>query len=283
MKKILVPVDFSRQAEYALEFAIEIARETGAKVIALHVVEFPVGAAVDPVGLPVPTQLDADFVGILKENSRERMSDFFDRINFSGNVERRVDVGNPYITITEFVADEEADLVVMGTKGASGMKEFFIGSNAEKVVRLAKCPVITLHNKTHLKDVKNIVYATDLEDPSEELVTEVKRLQDLFHATIHLVRINTPNRFERDVVSRKALENIAKRYMLKDYTLNIFNDVYEDQGVIAFANEIGADLIALGTHGRTGISHLISGSTAEDIVNHATQPIWTFRMGKKRD
>ncbi|ELR68314.1 universal stress protein family [Fulvivirga imtechensis AK7] len=282
MKKILVPVDFSRQAAYALEFAVDLAKKIKTRIDVLHVVEFPVGTTIDPVGLPVPTQLDADFLDVLKENAEKRMTTFLKKVPEDINTKRKVDVGNPYINITEYITEEDIDLVVMGTKGASGLKEFFIGSNAEKVVRMARCPVITMHEKPKANDIKDIVFATDFEDPSEELITELKRLQKLLDARLHLLRVNTPNNFERDRVAKPALEKTAKRYMLKDYTINIYNDVYEDQGILSFAQDIGADMIALGTHGRTGIKHLISGSIAEDLVNHATQPIWTYHIPKKK-
>lgn len=282
MKKILVPVDFSRQAAYALEFAIDLVKKSKAHIKVLHVVEFPVGTAVDPIGLPVPTQIDADLLGILKDNAKKRMTRFLNGTDKSINIDSRIDVGNPYITITEFINEEDINMVIMGTKGASGFKEFFIGSNAEKVVRMAKCPVITLHEKMKPADIKDIVFATDFEDPSEALVTELKHLQKLFDAQLHLVRINTPNNFERDRLTKAALEKTARKYSLKNYTINIYNDVYEDQGILSFAQDIKADMIALGTHGRKGIGHLISGSVAEDIVNHASQPIWTYHIPHKR-
>ena len=68
--------------------------------------------------------------------------------------------------------------------------------------------------------------------------------------------------------------------MLKNYTLNVFNDPYEESGVINFAQEIDADMIAMGTHGRRGLAHLMSGSVAEDIVNHVDCPIWTYSIKK---
>ncbi|MDH5597867.1 MAG: universal stress protein, partial [Cyclobacteriaceae bacterium] len=69
-------------------------------------------------------------------------------------------------------------------------------------------------------------------------------------------------------------------YMFNNYTVNVYNAAYEDEGVIHFAEKIKADMIALGTHGRTGLQHLISGSIAEDIVNHAQRPIWTLCIKK---
>ena len=74
------------------------------------------------------------------------------------------------------------------------------------------------------------------------------------------------------------MEEVARRYMLKDHTINIYNDIYEDQGILSFANKIDASMIDMGTHSRKGLKHLLSGSLAEDVVNHARRPIWTFHI-----
>jgi hypothetical protein len=74
------------------------------------------------------------------------------------------------------------------------------------------------------------------------------------------------------------MKDFAKRFMLKDYTLTIFNDYSEEEGLRNFVVESKADLVAMSTHGRRGINHLMSGSIAEDAVNHLTCPIWTYKI-----
>lgn len=279
MVKILVPVDFSKEALDALQFAVGLTSAKSAKIEVIHVVEYPVGAAMDPVGMAVPSPYDPEFVDLLRENAEKRMNEFLGQ--FKSAISYTIEVGNPFFEITEKLSKIDADLVVMGTKGATGFKEFFIGSNAEKVVRKASCPVITLAQPTRCEDIQDIVFATNITDVSEGLVMNVKQLQDIFNAKIHLVRINTPNNFERDELAEKALEDLAERFMFKDYTVNIYNDVYEDQGILSFAKKINAHMIAMGTHGRTGLKHLLTGSLAEDVVNHAKRPIWTYQITKK--
>ncbi len=279
MFRVLVPVDFSEEAANALAFAMELTSSGSAITEVIHVVEYPIGAAIDPVGMAVPTPYDPEFIDLLRENAEKRMGEFLGK--FKGAMSYAIEVGNPFFEITEKITKMDANLVVMGTKGASGLKEFFIGSNAEKVVRRATCPVITLAQPTRVEDITDIVFATNITDISEQLVMHVKQLQNIFNARIHLLRINTPNNFERDEVAGTALEDLAKRFMLKDYTINIYNDVYEDQGILSFAKKIDASMIAMGTHGRKGLGHLLSGSLAEDVVNHAKRPIWTYQIPKK--
>jgi hypothetical protein len=100
----------------------------------------------------------------------------------------------------------------------------------------------------------------------------------VFEAKLHLVRINTPSNFETTRKTLKLIHEFIDNNKIENYTINIYNDKLEEDGIIYFAQDIDADLIALATHGRTGILHLLSGSIAEDVVNHAKRPVWTFRI-----
>jgi len=104
----------------------------------------------------------------------------------------------------------------------------------------------------------------------------VRKTQQMYDSTIHLVHINTPGNFQRDIVVRKSMQEFAKRLQLKNFTINIFNDNTEEEGIIYFADYVNADLIAMATHGRTGFAHVISGSIAEDVVSHSKRPVLTF-------
>jgi nucleotide-binding universal stress UspA family protein len=180
--------------------------------------------------------------------------------------------------VLEYARDKNVDLVVMGTKGASGLKELLIGSNAEKIVRGVTCPVITVRKEVSPKTMKNIVVPNSLEPGQEYLVTRLKQLQHMLKATLHIVWINTPSNFTPDNITLVKLKDFAMRYMLTNYTLNIFNDIEEKSGVINFARQKEADMVAMGTHGRKGINHLLVGSIAEDVVNHVEIPIWTTHL-----
>ncbi|NJM26896.1 MAG: universal stress protein [Bacteroidia bacterium] len=145
-------------------------------------------------------------------------------------------------------------------------------------MRTSPVPVITVKKYVKVAAIKNIVFPNTLSDKQEDLLMQVKALQFFFKAKLHVVWINTPSNFTRDTITKERLEEFAKRFMLKDCTLNIFNDPFEESGVINFAAMIKADMIAMGTHGRRGLSHIVSGSVAEDVVNHVDVPIWTYAI-----
>ena len=189
-----------------------------------------------------------------------------------------IKVGNPFENIFRKINDMDADLVVMGTSGASGLAEILVGSNTEKVVRMSKCPVLTLKGSITEDVFGDIVFATDLGEKQEVIVNELKEFQRVFGSNIHLVRVNTPNNFQADRVTKEQMRRFAEKHGLENVTYNIYNDAIEEDGIMHFAQDSDAGLIAMATHGRRGLSHLFSGSITEDVVNHAKRPVLTFNM-----
>jgi len=286
VKKILVPTDFSEQAGYALDFAYQIALKSTAEIILINVVDYPGlssvwGGGMNVIGGAEPPldNLDESFINNLLTRSRDEMSNMVKKLNDgSVKITQLVEVGNPYFIIAEKIEQEQVNLVIMGTKGATGLEEVLIGSNTERVVRHAKCPVITIKKKRDFTRIHNIAFASNFDGDQSHVVEELFKLQDIFQAKLHLVKINTPNNFESNRVILKEMKAFVERYGIDNYTLNIYNDYIEEDGIIYFAEDIEADMIALATHGRTGLMHLLSGSIAEDIVNHAKRPVWTCRL-----
>lgn len=281
MKKILVPTDFSEQAEYALEVAYDIAKKSDASIMLLNVVESPGGgASFDTMGgASTIDPMDNVFIVEMIDNMKKKMDEVVNDPRYNDIVlEHEVRVGNPFTSISSDVVKHDVDLVVMGSKGSSGVEEVLIGSNTEKVVRRAKCPVLTVKNKIDINKVKDIVFASDFKDEQEEVIKELTKFQKLFDAKLHMVKINTPNNFGSDREINKQMQNFVDKVNVENFTLNIYNDVVEEDGIIYFADDIKADMIALATHGRTGLMHLLSGSIAEDVVNHSKRPVWTYRI-----
>ncbi len=176
------------------------------------------------------------------------------------------------------IVAQSIDIVIMGSHGASGLREYFIGSNAEKIIRKSPVPVVVTKDY-YEGPIKNIVFPNSLEEENQaELVARVKELQKFFKAHLHLVWINTPLNFSSDAVTHQRLETFAKHFALKDYSINIYNHSNEEEGIIQFTKSVKGDIIAMGTHGRKGITHLLNGSIAEDVANHTDSLIWTYTM-----
>ena len=280
MQKILVPTDFSEQANNAVDLASKLAQKTGAEVILLHVVEDNSVTSVHVTGeIDMPDMQDRLFVLKLIEKAKNNLADIITEYS-DINIREEMRIGNAYHNIKDIIIDQDVDLVVMGTKGTNTLTEVLMGSNAEKVVRHAACPVLTLRQGADDTNFENIVFATGLQDQDDTCTQVVRDFQSIFDAKIHVVRINTPNNFESDYQSVPALKEYAEKCGFANYDIHVFNDVSEEDGIIHFADSIKADMIAMATHGRTGFAHLLTGSIAEDVVNHAKRPVLTYVMKK---
>lgn len=284
MKTILVPTDFSEQANNALDLAVQIARKSDANILVVNVIEGLRDFSFNTMG-----ELENDMgeeVFIIKkliDQVKIRLSQIAKDERYSDvKIETAVEMGNAFESISKVIADRHADLLVMGTKGTSGLEEVLIGSNTEKVVRYAKCPVITVKEKVSLDSIKNIVFASNLQDEQTALVKKLKVIQEITDATLHLVKVNTPNHFSTQRQMMKEFARFIKKHEISNASTSIYNEATEEDGILYFAEDLGACMIAMGTHGRTGILHLLSGSIAEDLVNHAQVPVWTLSQKASR-
>lgn len=274
MKKLLVPCDFSTTSLHAFQFALDAAAQSNGTVHALHVIELPV--LHDTVIMPV-LSFEKDLMDELKQKADQEFDGIVKKYN-KGKVKviTEVKFGKISEIIRQYSHDEAIDCIIMGSHGAQGMREFFIGSNAEKIVRHSSVPVLVIKG-TYKGPIKNIVFPNTLQTESQEdLVMRVKALQHFFNAHLHIVWINTPLNFATDTDTRDRLDKFVKRYQFKNYTINIYNHVNPEDGIIDFANTLNAELIAMGTHGRKGISHVMYGSLTESLVNHTDKLVWSY-------
>lgn len=277
MKSILVPCDFSPEAREAYAFALQIADRTGGLVHVIKAVDLPVmyesalGAA--------PYYFDPTLIRELKEEARTQFEKLNTDTPTTVKSEFFVQEGPVTPTIRQFIADHAIDLVVMGTRGTSGLEEYLIGSNTEKVVRFSPVPVFAIRKSVPLDSIRNLVFPTTLES-QPELINHIKTLQGFFNARVHLVVINTPHNLQRSIDEEDRMKSFVQQNSLTNYTFQTRNEFREPEGILAFASEIKADMIAMGTHGRRGLAHFFAGSIAEKVVNHVEMPIWTYSTHK---
>jgi nucleotide-binding universal stress UspA family protein len=278
MKKILVPTDFSKASLIAVDVAYDVAKRSGASVTVLHVIEEAGTDSYSVVGQGHPSNVDETIFTIeLIRKSRKQLEKLVNEPKYKDvRMEGELRIGNAFHGMRTIITEHKVDLVVMGTRGQTKIEEMMIGSNTERVVRHMRCPVLTVHNKPNRSDFKNIVYATAMSKDEEVFSRIVKRTQQIYDSTIHLVRVNTPGDFQRDKVVKDYMEKFAKKLGLKNYTVNVYNDLTTEEGIIYFADSIDADLVCMATHGRTGFAHVMAGSVAEDVVGHSKRPVLTF-------
>ena len=276
MKKILVPTDFSEQAENALKVAAQLAKKHNAEIYLLHMLELPMNM-VNPVGDTRSNDLPEAlyFMKLAKKRFTEMLSRPYLR---DIKVHETVEFHQAFDGILEKSREHNCDFIVMGSQGASGFKEMFIGSNTEKVVRTSEIPVLVIKNEHQNFQIKKIIFATNLDEHSKETLQEVIQFAEQAEAGLHLVYINTANEFITSEDIDEFLIRFTEGLSEKKFDFHVYNDDTVEQGILHFAQKMDADLIAVATHGRKGLSHFFNGSISEDLVNHSKSPVITFRL-----
>lgn len=274
MKKILVPTDFSAQAEQALKVAAQLAKKHKSEIYLLHMLELPLNL-VDQAksGGSLPESIF--FMKLAHKRFKEVLSaDYLKGIT----VFETVLFQEAFDGIIEIANKNKVDLIIMGSHGASGFKEMFIGSNTEKVVRTSSIPVLVIKNDHSKFNTKNFVFATDFSKECKKPFKEAVKFATSVKAKIHLLYVNTATNFLTTTEAQELMNGFIEGMDVSNYTLNIFNDTSVEKGVLNYAQAIDADLIGMATHGRKGLSHFFNGSVSEDLVNHAKRPVITFKI-----
>ncbi|MBC2845811.1 universal stress protein [Winogradskyella flava] len=277
MKKIIVPVDFSEHSEYALEAAASIAKKYDSELIVLHMLELS-----NAIITADNESLNEEAVFYLKL-AEQKFEKFLEKPFLEGiKITPIVKHFKVWSEVNDIANQHHANLIVMGSHGVSGVKEVLVGSNTEKVVRHADIPVLVIKHNPILLDFENGVFASDF---SEEAITPYLNARATFKkigAKMHLVYVNSPDgnfRSSLEIDKRVSLflkkadgnlNNLGNVHVVSDYSI--------EKGILNFANVIGADLIAVATHGRKGLAHFFEGSISEDIANHSTLPVMTFKI-----
>ncbi|MCI2228828.1 universal stress protein [Polaribacter sp. MSW13] len=277
MKKIIVPIDFSNHSEYALKAAALLSKKTDVEIYALHMLD------IQEANLTQSPEFSQEKAVFFLKLSEKRMKSFLDK-DYLKEV-KVVPIIKHYKVFSEVnsIAKEiNADLIVMGSHGVSGLKEFFIGSNTEKVIRYSEVPVMVVKNELTSVDFSNIVLATDFSEKTIPAFQKLLSTLEFLEATKHLLYINLPN---EDFKTTPEMDALATDFLMKaegntDRILDtnfVAARTIED-GILDFSKVVSADLVVLLTHGRKGLSHIFSGSISEDISNHTSLPIMTFKI-----
>ncbi len=277
MKKIIVPVDFSKHSEYALKAAASLAKNYNATIYALHMLD------IQEVTLTESEIYQQEKAIFFLKLAEKKFKNFLKKKYLEAV--KVVPVIKHYKVFSEVNAiakEVEADIIIMGSHGASGLKEFFVGSNTEKVVRYSELPVLVIKNEMLNTDFSDIVIASDFSEESIPAFKKLLKTLDFLKAKKHILYVNLPN---EDFKTTSEMETMANNFLMKaegnrDRLINVnyICDRSIEKGILNFSNAVGADLISVITHGRKGLSHIFAGSIAEDITNHSTLPIITIKI-----
>lgn len=276
MKKILVPVDFSSNSKNALRVAASLAAKSGAVLELLHanvaaIYSVPLSEYASASVLAEDQGYDESASRLLEREKHELMENpEFAKLK----IDTRVEEGYLHSCIRDVAEEDEVDLVVMGTKGAAGVNEFLVGSNTEKVIRTAPCPVLAVPESTKNFSLKTVLLPSTLKDDQSGIFRYMAEWQKLFGFNVKVLYLNNPAGFPTDGSAESAKNRLAEAAGLqKPEVVMVMGSFFEDSTILSVADQYDVDLIAMATHQRQGLSHVFFGSITEDTVNHSDIPV----------
>jgi nucleotide-binding universal stress UspA family protein len=296
LQKILVTTDFSGQSLPAVRYALALGGTIGASVTLLHVVEL--ASSLSGMEAVVLARTDSEVAALARTQletlaQRESKDD--------GKVTTVVRMGKPFHEISLAAGERAADLIVIATHGHTGLKRVWLGSTAERVVRHAPCPVLTVPTRESPKQasrasvfrLRKILVPIDFSNLSMDALPYATLLARQFGAELillhivqsfpidHLLGAEITNQTMVPAIKQAEadLERLAAdlRKSTAAKTSAVVREGMPHEAICQTAKSLGADLVVLTTHGYTGLKHVLLGSTAERVVRHASCPVLAVR------
>jgi nucleotide-binding universal stress UspA family protein len=275
IKKILIPVDFSFTSLKAVDHAVSIAKLSKAEIILLHVIE-NIHSTTDPLFFAVPRE--ATFDSDLMRLSNESLERVTNRIKSKGyhNVRGLAISGRTHTQILKVSKRLKVDLIVMGTHGVSGFREFIMGSNAYRVVTDATCPVLTVQRRNKATGFKNILVPFTANPHSREKVGFAIKVAEMFGSKISVLGFDTgltKAHSKKILLQGNQIQSVVGKHNL-ECNVKITEEPYTAKIILDYSKEINADLLTvIGNIDKRDITEYFKGSLAQQLINHSEIPV----------
>ncbi|HMV10016.1 MAG TPA: universal stress protein [Cyclobacteriaceae bacterium] len=271
---ILVPTDFSKLSLVAIEYAISMANRINGSVTLLHVM--------DNFVKPTRASMQEEAKAISREASvlaRQRFEPIV------AEAEKLSKTGNPIVvkirkgrsfsnTVRLFAKRNQIELIVMGTKGASGLSKYVLGSNTVSVMDASRIPVLAVPSRARFNNFKNIIYAADLKYLESEIGV-LKPYLKLLDATLHVLHVCDKTKSEEELQNK--VKSILKQVDYRKSTVMIKSGKPIDRVIDSYVKELKADMVAMFTHKRTAYENLFHRSVTKKMAFQSHVPLLAFK------
>ena len=273
MQKILVPTDFSKNALKAITYASETALKSGATLYLMHVIEPSINMAT--------MQADSNRPKILKERSsmlkiaRDTVAAIYPGLK----VVTHLAGGNTAESIIHFAENENMDIIIMGTTGATGLKKFFMGSVASGTIADTTIPLLTIPAAYTPEEPANILFATNHFEKDTKILEPVIEISKLFYATVHVVVFKEKDgERHADLIYNEEQLNDYLHFLKENYPAVTFKgELLEGEDfettLDEYSNENGIDIIAMVTYAKSFWERILNKSVTKQMAFRSTTPL----------
>lgn len=272
MKEIVVAIDFSKGSLRALEYAIELSNLTHAGVTMVWVDNI----SINDIALPADVK---DLRNDAKKNLEELILQYKDSLKYA-KLTYKVRKGKVYQELAAFVKGTECALLIVGAHGQSGFEEYWIGTNAFRIVSSATCPVITVKSNYNIsRGIRKIVLPVDHTQQTVQKVNYVAAIAKATCADVNILAINTSHMRSMQKIVDGNVARVKKFLLAHDVNFLVDTIASENLAadIIEHAHMVDADLIAIMKDGNDKAATLMLGQYAQQLVNYSPLPVLSIQ------
>lgn len=281
MKNILVPIDFSECSFHALEFAYAMAEIYDSNVFIYHNIDTKTSFWPSLTSEKVLYEEKQEIRRLIEAELKKTVSE---SPMESDRLKAYYAEGDLSENINDSILKNNIDFVIMGSHGVSGKKEFFIGSNTQKVVRSVNCSVFVVKNPIKDFKISKVVFASNFYPSDVISLKYALNFLKPFMPEIHLVEVNTPGFYSQPYTlekeSMKEFKEMCEGFTCKTH---FFKDWSVESGIRHITEKIGADMIIISNNQHHPIRHFLRGSNVEFLVNHADVPVLSINTNDENN
>lgn len=274
--KILIPTDFSVQAEYAYLMVKKLEEKIPVETHFLHVLSVPDTVTMDENGkIETCGDISVSSIQSQKDIAERKLENL--KSLYGNNIQTHFALGKLTNTITSFAEKNNFDLIVMGTKGAWGIKEKLSGTETQMIARVSKTPLLSLMCDRSDLVIENILLVHDFSTPKFENLGLLHKLIKAFNTKTHLLQIISNQTESEKEALLQLMDKFASLNYINNYEKHTLNDKDIENGVIHFNQMKEMDIVCIGTHGKGGLFHK---SATEKLINHLFKPIISYHLNQ---
>jgi nucleotide-binding universal stress UspA family protein len=278
VQRILIPTDFSDTANLALEHAVKMAKLLDSEITLLHVVS-TFSFRVNLPEIDLDEAQNAKLSGAIGARLAEYAEDIKQKHGIKVNT--LITYGRIREEVVRVAEDTDADIIILGTHGVSGIREFFMGSNAFRIVSEASCPVLSVQQSAQQVGFNHIVVPIDNSFHSREKLGMAVRMAATYDSTIHICGLRSHDHDDEDINAKfrmkmKQVEDFLKEREVNYTATTVFCSNIA-RATMDFGIEKEADLIIIMNEQEINTTGFFMGPYAQQIVNHSTIPVLSIR------
>jgi nucleotide-binding universal stress UspA family protein len=274
MVNILVPTDLSELSKIAAQYAIKIANKMDGNITLLHVINI-----IQPTRATMRLRLkslEQELLDIAKEDLEALVKDISKTTKTNLPIKIKIVKGSSFNDSVKREAKKlRTGLIVMGTRGASGLKKYVMGSNTASVIEISHVPVLAVPELGSFKNFRNVVYASDLTHLEKELNTLIPYLEK-FDSTVHLIHVAQSLKTV-SIIERK-IDSVVQKTGYKNIVVRVMVNKQIDEAIDHYVDVIKADLLTMFTHERSFYEKLFDRSMTRKMAFHSKVPLLAFRQ-----